>query len=253
MEHIASILDAVCLAARIILESGGETYRAEESAERMCRGLGVSHAEVVALPTSLMLMVDAPDGGHHTRIVRVRRQSTDLMRVDQCNSISRKVSSGQMTAEDALIELRKIHAQPAQHRSLLIAASAFAAGAFTVMLGGIWTEFIISVFCGALIQLIQIPLVRRRVPGMLQGLMSGAVISLIALIGALIIPSVDIEPIISGAIMPIIPGLATANAIRDTLRGDMMSGGTRIMEALLSVITLAAGIGFTLAVWGGLH
>ena len=55
MDALTITLDAVCLASRIILENGGETYRAEETVERMCQGLGVRHVEVLALPTGLML------------------------------------------------------------------------------------------------------------------------------------------------------------------------------------------------------
>ena len=62
MEQMAVTLDAVCLAARIILESGGETYRAEETVERMSRGLQIPQVDVLALPTGLMLTLEAEEG-----------------------------------------------------------------------------------------------------------------------------------------------------------------------------------------------
>ena len=52
--------------------------------------------------------------------------------------------------------------------------------------------------------------------------------------------------------MPLLPGLATTNGIRDTLRGDLVSGGARIVEALLCATMLGAGIGIVLSLWGGL-
>jgi uncharacterized membrane protein YjjP (DUF1212 family) len=83
-------------------------------------------------------------------------------------------------------------------------------------------------------------------------MIAGALTTLLALLGARLIDHVNIEPVISGAIMPLLPGLATTNAMRDTIRGDLVSGGARLGEAILSVMMLAAGIGLMLSMWGGI-
>ena len=252
MDTIATTLDAVCLASQIILESGGETYRAEETVERMCAGLGVPHVDVLALPTGLMLTVTGEDDSSTTRIVRVRNRAIDLERIDQCNCISRSVAAGRLSAGEALTRLQEIHRPKPEHRWLLIGASALSAGSFTVMLGGAWLDFIVSFFCGAMVQAIMPPLARRRVPTLLSSLLAGALTTLMALVGVLVLRDVKVEPIISGAIMPLLPGLATTNAIRDTMRGDLVSGGARIIEAMLCAVMLAAGIGLMLSMWGGI-
>ena len=108
MDTLSTTLDAVCLASQMILESGGETYRAEETVERMCQGLGIPKVDVLALPTGLMLTVTLEDDSALSRIVRVRSRSTDLGRFVHCNAISRKVASGRMSAEAALRALRAI-------------------------------------------------------------------------------------------------------------------------------------------------
>lgn len=251
METIATTLDAVCLASQIILESGGETYRAEETVERMCNGLKVPHVDVLALPTGLMLTLTLEDDSSLTRIVRVRNRATDLTRIDQCNCVSRQVAAGQLSAQDALDRLREIHRPKPEHRWLLIGASALSAAGFTVMLGGLWIDFFVSFFCGAVVQFVLPPLSRRRVPMLLSGLLAGALTTLVALLGTLVFEHVRVEPIISGAIMPLLPGLATTNGIRDTIRGDLVSGGARIVEAILCAVMLAAGVGLMLSMWGG--
>jgi len=60
-------------------------------------------------------------------------------------------------------------------------------------------------------------------------------------------PSIDY--IIIGAIMPLLPGVALVNAIRDILDGDMLAGSARIMEALLTAIAIAAGVGTAVSIW----
>ena len=251
MNEITATLDAVCLASQMILESGGETYRAEETVERMCQGLNVPSVDVLALPTGLMLTLTDTEENTYTRIVRVRDRSTNLERIDRCNAISRRVAAGQMTAGEALAELRRIRCPQKDRRLLLIGASALSAASFTIMLGGAWTDFIVSFFCGALVQLVLPPLAKLRVPTLLSSMLAGALTTLMALLGTLALTEVHVEPVISGAIMPLLPGLATTNAMRDTMRGDLVSGGARIIEAILGVVMLAAGIGLMLSMWGG--
>ena len=252
MEQIAVTLDAVCLAARIILESGGETYRAEETVERMCRGLKVPNVDVLALPTGLMLTLEPEEGHTLTRIVRVRERSIDLDRIDRCNAVSRRVAQGETTGEEALQQLKEIHGKTSMPQWLLLPASALSAAFFTVMLGGLWQDFLVSFFCGITVQAVLPPLHKRRVPTLISSMIAGALTTLVALLGTLLLRDVHVEPIIAGAIMPLLPGLATTNAIRDTLRGDLVSGGARIIEAMLCAVMLAAGIGLMLSMWGGM-
>jgi uncharacterized membrane protein YjjP (DUF1212 family) len=57
---------------------------------------------------------------------------------------------------------------------------------------------------------------------------------------------VNYNSIIVGCMMPLLPGLAMTNAIRDTIRGDLISGIARATEALLVASSLAAGTGVTI-------
>ena len=255
MDAIGATLDAVCLASQMILESGGETYRAEETVERMCAGLGMRHVEVLALPTGLMLTLTTEEQQTVTRLVRVRNRSIDLGRIDACNAISRQVAAGKLTAGEALDRLKQLHSAQKDRwwkKWLLILASALSAASFTVMLGGEWMDFFVSFFCGALVQMVLPPLAKMRVPTLISSMIAGALTTLLALMGTLLWAQVRVEPVISGAIMPLLPGLATTNAFRDTIKGDLVSGGARVIEAMLSCVMLSAGIGLMLSMWGGI-
>jgi len=251
MEKISLVLDTVGLASQIILENGGETYRAEETVERMCKGLGIPKVDVLALPTGLMLTLTDDEGNNITRIVRVHNRTIHLKKIDLCNGISRQVAAGKMTAEEAMRALKEVKQSGKDKKWLLIGASALSAGGFAVMLGGAWLEFLVALFCGTAVESVILLTAKRSVPGMISGLFAGALTTLLALIGTIVFPNVNVEPIISGSIMPLLPGLATTNGIRDTIRGDLVSGGARIIEAVLCAIMLAAGIGLVLSVWRG--
>ena len=57
--------------------------------------------------------------------------------------------------------------------------------------------------------------------------------------------------VIISTIMLLVPGLAFTNAIRDTVSGDLLSGLSRIVEALLTAVALAVGSGLVFMLLGG--
>ena len=56
----------------------------------------------------------------------------------------------------------------------------------------------------------------------------------------------NMDTVMIGSFMPLVPGMAITNAVRDTLRGDYLSGGARVMEAFLKALGIAIGIGIWL-------
>lgn len=46
-----------------------------------------------------------------------------------------------------------------------------------------------------------------------------------------------------GAVMPLVPGVAFVNAIREIADGDYISGFVRMLDALLVFFCIAAGVG----------
>ncbi len=53
----------------------------------------------------------------------------------------------------------------------------------------------------------------------------------------------DINIIIIGAVMPLVPGVAITNALRDTISGDFVSGVSKLSEAFGIAIAIALGVG----------
>ena len=59
------------------------------------------------------------------------------------------------------------------------------------------------------------------------------------------------DAIIIACIMPLVPGVAITNAIRDTLNGDYVSGAARAVEAFIKALAIALGVGVSLMLLGG--
>lgn len=61
---------------------------------------------------------------------------------------------------------------------------------------------------------------------------------------------INMDTVIISAIMPLVPGVVITNAIRDTLQGDYLSGGARVLEAFLKAASIALGVGIGMALFG---
>ena len=54
---------------------------------------------------------------------------------------------------------------------------------------------------------------------------------------------ITLGPMISGTIMPLVPGVAFTNGIRDIANGDYISGAVRMLDAILIFLSIAIGMG----------
>lgn len=245
MQVTREALTAVTLAAQTILECSGEIYRAEDTALRLCHAFGFEEADILCFPTGFTLTAVLPGGETVSRTQRVRDRSIQLSRLDEVNRISRAVAQGQMDAPQALAALQALRTAQPPGRARMILAYAASAAFFAVMFGGGIKEFALALCCGALMQAV-LPLLQRwQAPAPLSAmaggmLAAGSALLMLQLFGG------NQEALISGAIMPLLPGLALTNAVRDTMRGDLIAGMARSTEALMSATMLAAGVAVVL-------
>ena len=92
-----------------------------------------------------------------------------------------------------------------------------------------------------LVQLMEIVLARFRTRGLAASILGGLLTALLPMLLNLALPDLQTELIVAGAIMPLVPGLAMTNAVQDTMRGDMVSGISHGVQAILTACLIAGG------------
>ena len=86
------LLHVATFAGKIILESGGETYRVEETIWRICKIYGIEEAESFVTPTGIMVSI-IDQGRTYSLIRRISKRTIDLNKVDKVNYLSRNIIS----------------------------------------------------------------------------------------------------------------------------------------------------------------
>ena len=241
---IAQALRLAETAGRVMLENGAETYRAEETVIHVCRSMGLPDVQVLVIPTGIFLTLRDQGGQRHTSVVRVNRRSINLDSIHQANAIV-----GELSVQDAIDQLEALHTRPQYPDWFNTLSAALCSGFFALVFGGGALEFVIAAVAGLLAALLGRWAGRLDNYQVINSLLGGIVIAVVALTGIRLAGGGNLDAVIAGAVLPLLPGLAMTVAIRDTMRGDLVSGVTRIAEALLVAACVAVGVGAVLGLW----
>lgn len=236
------LMDTAVLAGEIMLSSGAETYRVEDTISHMLKMAKLKHAHVFVTATGIFATLSDPKMDAITVVRRIEKRSTNLNKIYLVNDISRRFCAEELDLEGAFHELKrtKSHIQYSQRQKNIgvILTVAF----FCLLLGGSFIDCVVAAGIGIILTVGMA--VGRRI-GVNSFILDGvntAVIAVSTLALQYTLPFViNTDMIIIGAIMPMVPGVAITNAIRDTLQGDYMSGGARILEAFVEAVAIALG------------
>ena len=126
--------------------------------------------------------------------------------------------------------------------------SGLGSGCFCLMFGGNPADCLTAFGIGIILYLYLLR-VGGRCSKIVENIGGGIVITVLGLFLIRLPLEMNISHIISGAIMPLVPGLAFTNGIRDIADGDYISGTVRMIDALLVFLSIAAGVGFVISVY----
>jgi uncharacterized membrane protein YjjP (DUF1212 family) len=236
-------------AARLLLESGGETYRAEEAAVAIASALGGAEAECYATPTGVTISFAGIDGRVHSIVRRIKRRSMHLERVALVDGLARELVAGTMNFDQAAAELGRIEGLSGLGVPLSMAAAAAGAGFFTLLFRGSWNDALVAAATGAIVSLLPPVMARRRMPDFFTNLVAGAAATLACLAARDAGFTSNTDAAVIGVLMLLVPGIAVTNAIRDTIAGDLVAGVARGADAFMSAAAISAGAGAAYQLW----
>ena len=240
---------------RLIMEYGGETYRVEDTVQRMGVSLGFDRAECFAVPSGVFISCEEGSGPADTRVVRIRRKETDLGRVNDVNRVSRELSAGELSPQQALEELRRIEKRKeTTSPGLKIVAAGVSSMGFSLIFGADWREALLALVTASLVQAVQLLGGRLRLAGHLSDSLIGSFLTVfLPLAVGEFVPGLNTTAAIAGGLMPLLPGLTMTNAIQDMLQGDDISGASHAMRALTVAALVAGGamIAANIIAWRG--
>lgn len=247
MEDPQKVLELTVQAGQLLLENGAEVFRVQQTMEIMAAAYGETEFHVYVLTNGIFASLGRDGRQHVARVGHVPQASVHLGRVDAVNTLSRQIAAGQVNLEQAMARLEQIRAMPVLPLWQQVLACGAGAGFFAILFGGGWREFGCAFAAGILLQLFLWQAEGRRLNKIITRLLGAALVTAVAAVCVELGFSADIDRIIIGSIMPLVPGIALTMAIRDFFNADYLSGTIRLMDALIIGLSIAAGVGAVLA------
>lgn len=244
-----NIANLAAEAGKIMLENGGETYRVEQTINMICLSYKITTVESFVTPTAIIASTINENGKSSTIIKRIHSRSIDLQKVALINDLSRKIQVEPLTLVQLNKEIENIRNCQKYSNKIKIFFAGVSTGAFTLLFGGGFSDFIVAFFVGILIRMFSSMLSRLSVNDFFINASGGALAAIIGLMFSSISPAFHKDKIIIGSIMLLVPGLVITNAIRDTMSGDLLSGLSRTLEAIMISAAIAIGTAFSFKFW----
>lgn len=242
------LVDTAVLAGEIMIAGGAETYRVEDTISRILRTSKLERCEVFVVSTGIVVTLDDPSIDAISLVRKVEERTTNLGNISAVNDISRKLCNEVVTIDEAFQALIVLKDQRRYKDSLRYGCTILTAASFSALLGATPMECILTAVNGLFIVFSMMLNKKVRINRFVSNMVVSAMIALTTtLFYQMPGITIEIEPVIAGSIMALLPGVAITNAIRDTLQGDYMSGSARVIEAFVIAASLAVGIGAGLA------
>lgn len=237
MPTTTNTLDLAYEAGSILLENGAEISRVEETMQRIASHYGVEDESFFILSNGIMAT-----GKDYARSKYIPIKGASLDKVVAVNQVSREVEQGKYSLEQLEHRLKGIRAMKAKPAWEQILASAVGSAAFCIIFGGGFMDCVASFVAGLVLWVYMLFVASKRL-SRIVGTASGGLLATLLCFGMYRIGLGNhLSNMIIGAIIPLIPGVAFTNGIRDMANEDYIAGVTRLLDAMLTFFCIALGV-----------
>ena len=237
------------LSARIgyeLAKSGAETFRIEETMRRVLGAYGVE-CQAFAIPNCVMVSLEAANGKPLMIMKRVGFHGNDLEAVEKLNALSRRICAETPDAETASRWLKEtLDSCRSYSDAVYYLGNFLAAAGFCPVFGGLPIDWLWAGLFGLVIGFVTRHLDKLETNPFFSTIAAAFLMALGAYTAAGLHLLRDVDAVIIGSLMILVPGLLITNSMRDIIYGDTNSGINRIVQVFLTAFAIALG---TAAAW----
>lgn len=234
------VLNTCLKAGKIMMEAGSEVYRVEDTMKRIALNAGLDDIQTYVTATGLIVGFPSEQ---NSQVIQITPQSINLEKVTAVNQGSRQFADGELSLPDFYLYLEEVdHATPDFPYIWKIIAAGVVSSTLMIILNGTWFDFIPTFIIGIIGFAVHTFFGNNLHMKFLNDFVAALVIGCLSLLAVSSSVARDVNSLIIGSIMPLVPGLAITNAFRDIMAGHLISGVARGTEALFIAGAIGGGI-----------
>ncbi len=229
-----------------MLKNGGEVYRVDDTVKRILSFYGFVDFNVFVISNGIFVTVDE-NGMYPLSCVRnIHSWVTDLEKIADLNNLSRDICAGKCAVDEANRRLCDIRDRKPASTFLECVATGVGCGAFCYLFGGKLLDMTISFAIGCLLKMFLISTAKQNISKFIGHIVGSVIATILAVIAHCFIGEVFVDKVIIGSIMILVPGVTLTTSIRDFFSGDYLSGSIHLIDALLTAVCIATGVGVSM-------
>ncbi len=248
-ESVGEVLTVAMEAGKVMLENGAETFRVEDTMKRIASHYGVRESDFFVLTNGIFTSGTETNGNSFARVKYIPVNSPNLSKVVAINQLSREIARDKYTLKEAREEIERIKRMNAKTTLERLSATSLSAACFALLFSGTLKDGLVALIAGLFLGLFIEFISKPHLSKITSNLIGSALVTSICLIFHHYGLSDNMNAMIAGSIIPLIPGIPFVNGIRDIGNGDYLSGMVRLLDAIFVFICIAVGVGVILALY----
>ncbi|QIK68970.1 threonine/serine exporter family protein [Erysipelothrix sp. HDW6C] len=235
------LLDACILAGKILMENGAEMHRVEDTMNRMLAVKhGTNEAMSFVIPTGIFVTTHF---GHSTKMKRISSRRQNMEKIGEVNRASREFSAGILNIEELYQRMGEIEKEtPDFPQWLKIVAAGCISGAMMLIFQGSLNDMVVTIATGLIGYWFYTVVSKTMQVRFLQEFMATFLMATFANYLNSLGLVTNIDTVIIGSIIVLVPGIQIMNSIRDFLVGNTISGTVFMIEAIMIAGMIGAGV-----------
>lgn len=241
-EELREVITLSLWAGQLLLQHGAESQRVEETVHRLGTGMGCDWMDIL-VSTNALTVTTISGGEFRTKIRRVPVLGVNMTIVDEVNTLSRRVTAGELSRSQIRAELKRISTTPPRYnRWLVVAMVGLACASFSRLFDGDWPAFGVTLVSASVAMVVRQELTRRHFNALMVVVMTAFVAGLLASSATLFEWSAQPQTTLIASVLLLVPGVPLINGVEDLIKGHLVTGMARGMLGLLVSAGIALGL-----------
>lgn len=247
MSDSKEILTLAIEIGKTLLENGGEIYRVEDTLKRILSAFEIKNYNIYVLSNVIFASADEESQNACCMIRQVPLNEIHLGKIAAINQLSRELCAHKYELSEAWEQLKQCRKIPAYPPFIQSLSCGIGCASFCLIFGGNLLDAFCVLFLGVCLQYFRLNQKKKNASKFMVNIIGSAFLTSASLLFFQFnqyFPQTILhqDMIVTGGIMPLVPGIALTTSIRDLFNGDFLSGAIHLLDALLTAVSIAVGV-----------
>lgn len=249
MKDSDKIFKLVITTGEVLLKNGAEIFRVQETMSIIAKYYQVKELDIFTISNGIFITMNVDGNNLTSKSKHIPIAPVHLGRIAAVNNLSRDIVAGKYDVDAALEELDRIAVMPYSSNFLRVLFAGFGSASFCYLLGGSAFDSLAAFVSGIFLYVFVLYLEKTKTPKVLMNVFGSAEVTIISILLYKLGIGDELDHIMIGAIITLVPGVAMTTSIRDFFNEDYLAGTIHLVDALLVGASIAVGVGVIFKAW----